>query len=146
MDGGAGNDILLGGTLESDGADFLDGGAGDDLVIGHWGADTLKGGSGSDLLLAGRLSFENLPGSVYSIQSEWISGRLPATKVANLSGTGEGPRNNGDVFLQGGSTALDDGAVDTILGESDADWLLIDLEEDLGLDIDPLEDIVTGIG
>jgi hypothetical protein len=55
--------------------------------------------------------------------------------VANLTGTGVGPRNNGDYFLTPGVTALDDGAVDQVLGGADQDWLLVDLETDLHADL-----------
>jgi hypothetical protein len=96
LEGGNGNDIVFGGTLTTDGDDWLTGGAGNDLLIGHWGADTLYGGSGSDLLVAGALEFLNLPLAIYSIQSEWLSGRPLATKVDNILGTGSGPRNNID--------------------------------------------------
>jgi Ca2+-binding RTX toxin-like protein len=47
IDGGAGNDTLLGG----DGNDAIDGGSGDDLVDGNRGDDTaLRGGSGDDTI------------------------------------------------------------------------------------------------
>jgi Ca2+-binding RTX toxin-like protein len=44
IDGGAGNDILVGNS----GIDVLDGGNGDDLLDGGSGADLLNGGSGND--------------------------------------------------------------------------------------------------
>lgn len=68
IDGGAGNDILYGGSgdntlLGGDGNDILfggsgsnvlDGGAGDDTLIGGRGTDILRGGAGNDLLDGGR--------------------------------------------------------------------------------------------
>lgn len=146
IEGGNGNDIIFGGTLETDGNDLLIGGAGNDLVIGHFGSDTLQGGTGSDLLIAGRLEFSVLPTAIYSIQAEWLSSRSLQTKVENLTGIGVGPQNNGNFFLQSGSTALSDGAIDTVFGDQDGDWLVINAEEDLALDIDVLVDIVTDIG
>jgi hypothetical protein len=53
--------------------------------------------------------------------------------VANLSGAG--PLNNGDYFLTPAVTALDDGAVDQVLGGADQDWLLVDLQADLLTDL-----------
>mgnify|MGYP000901341363 CR=1 FL=1 len=72
-------------------------------------------------------------------QSEWLSGRTYAERVANISGTGIGPRNNGDFFLQPGATVLDDGAVDTLLGGSELDWLIYRLTQDIFSDEEPGE-------
>jgi Ca2+-binding RTX toxin-like protein len=145
LDGGDGKDILFGGTLDSDGADLIVGGAGDDLIIGHWGADTLRGGTGSDLVMAGALFFADLPSAIYSIQAEWLSGRPLATRVENLTGVGTGPRFNGDFFLQPGVTALDDAAVDDVLGEGNEDWLVYDFAEDLAADLVPGVDVASDL-
>lgn len=148
--GGNGQDILFGGTLESDSQDTLDGGAGDDLLVGHYGADLLRGGAGQDLLIAGRLNFVDLPGSVFGIQAEWNSGRPIADRVANLSGTGTGDRNNGDIFLVPGDTVLDDSpsppaVTDQVFGESEDDWLLFDFVDDVAPDVSAA-DISTNLG
>jgi hypothetical protein len=135
LEGGNGNDILLGGTLSTDGNDTIFGGAGNDLIVGHYGADLLSGDAGQDLLIAGSLFFDNLPNAVYAMQAEWLSGRPYADRVANISGTGVGPRNNGNFFLTPTVTALDDGAVDQVLGGSDQDWLLADLQTDVVSDL-----------
>ena len=50
-DGGAGDDVLIGG--DNTVADTLLGGAGDDLLYGLGGADTLDGGKGNDTLFGG---------------------------------------------------------------------------------------------
>jgi serralysin len=64
LDGGDGNDLVIGSTIEdlligSDGNDLLSGyqdndrlfgSAGNDLILGSWGEDTLVGGSGDDVL------------------------------------------------------------------------------------------------
>lgn len=142
--GGNGNDILIGGTLSTDGNDSIYGGSGNDLIIGHFGADLLDGGAGRDLIIAGSLFFEDLPTAIYAIQSEWLSGRTYEERVANLSGTGVGPRNNGSSFLIPGATALDDGAVDQVLGGDDQDWLLADLESDLLPDL-AVDEIATDL-
>ena len=49
IDGGAGNDILIG----SDGRDAIRGGPGNDLIVGNSGADRLLGGRGNDQIFAG---------------------------------------------------------------------------------------------
>ena len=48
--GGRGDDVLVGGT----GDDELDGGRGDDVLIGGTGDDDLKGSAGADLLIGGQ--------------------------------------------------------------------------------------------
>jgi Ca2+-binding RTX toxin-like protein len=49
MDGGAGDDVLVG----SDGNDTMQGGAGDDVLIGGPGLDVLDGGDGDDIEIQG---------------------------------------------------------------------------------------------
>ena len=58
IDGGAGNDILTGGSGRSviiggSGNDVLYGGAGDDILLGGDGNDDLFGGAGNDVLVGG---------------------------------------------------------------------------------------------
>lgn len=136
IDGGDGNDILFGGTGLADGNDTILGGAGDDLIIGHRGADLLRGGVGRDLIVAGWLQYgDQIAIATFSLQAEWLSGRPYATRVANLAGTGSGPRNNGNFFLVPGTTALCDGAIDTVLGDAEQDWLLYSFAVDLNPDL-----------
>jgi hypothetical protein len=135
LDGGDGKDILFGGTLESDGDDTIYGGSGDDFIVGSYGADWLYGGAGQDLIVAGRLFFLNLPSSVFALQAEWTSSRPYADRVANLLGTGAGPRFNGNVFLTPGASAINDSSIDHLFGEADQDWLLVNLSQDLVSDL-----------
>ena len=72
---------------------------GPNLLIGGSGADTLIAGSGDDLLIAGTTAFDANEAALAAIMAEWTSGRDYATRVANLSGTGSGPRSNGNFFL-----------------------------------------------
>lgn len=144
LDGGNGHDILFGGTQSTDGDDTIFGGTGQDILIGHFGADLLNGGGGQDLLVAGSLYFpENLPASIYAIQAEWQAPRPLAQRVANLSGTGTQPRNNGENFLQPSTTILDDQAIDQVFGDDDADWLILAVDEDI-TSLDP-QDLVTDL-
>jgi hypothetical protein len=59
------------------------------------------------------------------IQLEWTSTRDYAARVANLRGTGTGPRANGGTFLTvsgTNATVSDDGATDYLKGGSGRDW------------------------
>ncbi|MGL4637046.1 MAG: beta strand repeat-containing protein [Beijerinckiaceae bacterium] len=47
--GGAGNDVIIGGTM----FDFIQGGDDDDTLVGGLGFDTLDGGAGNDILIGG---------------------------------------------------------------------------------------------
>ncbi len=129
--GGPGNDIILGGTQLSDGSDTLQGGEGRDILIGNLGPDLLDGGSGEDLLLEGRASFDNISAAVFAIQAEWLSSRDYVDRVANISGTGVGDRLNGNYFLTPGDTAINDGALDQLVGGGDLDWFLYDFFDDI---------------
>jgi Ca2+-binding RTX toxin-like protein len=144
LDGGDGNDILFGGTLSSDGNDTILGGAGSDVLVGHQGADLVRGGAGADLIIAASVYFVNLPMAAYAIQTEWTSQRSVEERIANLSGTGTGPRDNGAAFLEVGSSVINDDAVDEILGEGDSDWLLYDFSDDLAPDLDAA-DVATDL-
>ncbi len=125
LDGGLGNDILIGGTQPTDGADTLLGGDGRDLLWSHLGADSLDGGAGDDLLVGNQVTFgAQVPQAVFAIQAEWLSSRTFAERVDNISGTGIGPRLNGNFFLQDGVTVLDDAAIDELTGGADQDWFV----------------------
>jgi Ca2+-binding RTX toxin-like protein len=124
--GGAGNDLLKGGAgvsllMGGAGNDTLIGGSGRGVLIGGQGADRLVGGAGDDLLIGGTTTYDDAPASLYAILAEWSSGRDYATRIANLSGTGTGPRLNGNTFLTN-LTVLDDGVQDQLTGSSGLDW------------------------
>ncbi len=71
IEGGSGNDILLG----QDGDDSISGGAGRDIIIGGKGNDKINGGTDDDLLVAGYLGLANPSALLQQVQSEWISSR-----------------------------------------------------------------------
>ena len=106
---------------------------GADNLIGGQGADILIGSAGDDLLIAGFTNFDAVDAALLSLLAEWSSTRSHADRVANLSGTGTGPRLNGNNFLivQGASrTVFDDGAVDSLTGDAGLDWFLLNLDGD----------------
>jgi predicted outer membrane repeat protein len=121
MQGGGGNDVLVGGA----GNDTLIAGSGRDLLIGGSGAAQLVGNSGDDILIAGTTAFDTNQAALAALMAEWTSARSYADRVANLSGTGSGPRNNGSVFLIAsgpGATVFATTAVDQLLGGSGMNW------------------------
>jgi Ca2+-binding RTX toxin-like protein len=130
LNGGGGNNVLLGGA----GDDLLIGGGGRNLLIGGLGADTLNAGSGDDLLIGGTTAFDANEAELAAIMAEWTSGRDYATRIANLSGIGSGPRNNGNSFLIAsgpGATIFDDNAGDVLQGGSGMDWFFVGLSQDI---------------
>ncbi len=135
LDGGAGDDRLAAGggnsvLLGGDGADALFGGAGRDLLIGGADSDVLAGGAGGSLLIGGGTAYDGDEAALFAVLSEWASPRDYATRIANLSGTGTGPRLNGNVFLTAdgpAATVLDDGAGDVLAGGPGLDWFFAHL-------------------
>jgi Ca2+-binding RTX toxin-like protein len=144
--GGDGNDLLQGGGGPSvlaggAGDDQLLGGSGRDVLIGGLGSDQLVGNSGGDLLIAGTTAFDSDLAALNAILAEWTSARSYADRVANLSGTGSGPRANGDVFLIAsgtGATVFDDGAVNQLQGASGMNWYFAKRSGSL-------TDVITGL-
>jgi hypothetical protein len=63
--------------------------------------------------------------------------------VANLSGTGNGPRDNGNVFLIAtgpNATAFDDDSVDVLDGGSGMDWFFANQSGGVA------QDLIKGLG
>lgn len=135
LDGGDGNDLLVGGNgvnvlLGGDGSDLLIGGAGRDLLIGGRGLDLLAGNGGDDLLIGGTTAFDTNPTALAAVMAEWTSAHSFATRAANLSNTGGelAGRLNGDFFLLTagpGQTVFTDGALDLLIGGPGADWFFV---------------------
>lgn len=162
-DGGTGNDILLGGDGAEGANDNLSGGDGRDILIGDGGAtvmrhpvggaDTLDGGDGEDIVVAGVVVNAGLTAADFmAIRAEWISGRSFADRVANISGTGSGSRDNGDAFLALGTNVFNDkkassttATVDHVLGGTESDWILADVPDDFTDDYNSAEDLLTAI-
>ena len=133
--GGSGNDTIFGNfeRVETKNGQPSDGGeGGQNLIIDGGGSDTLyasqmadgaEGGHGS-ILVAGSTTLGE--SALLSVLSEWTSTRSYAARVANIEGTGSGPRNNGNSFLQAGVTVFDDGSHDDLFSDTkgELDWLL----------------------
>lgn len=146
LNGDDGNDILLGGDGAEGAKDRILGGAGNDILVGDGGignktrrgdSDDLYGGAGSDIVLAGYLLDQDLVLTLNAIRSEWTSGRTYEERVANILGTGVGPRDNGNAFLIAGQNVFNDrklGEVaeraDAVFGEDDLDWYFVDPSDD----------------
>ncbi len=141
LSGGSGPNVLLGGA----GRDKLIGGSKRDLMIGGTGRDKVVGNAGDDILIGGTTSFDAWEAALYAIMSEWTSGRTYAARVANLGGTGSGPRLNGNYFLQASGpaqTVFDDGDKDTLTGSAGKDWFFANYQG--GGVLDKITDFVTG--
>ena len=135
--GGAGNDRLQGGggdnvLVGAGGDDQLTGGRGRNVMIGGQGRDALSGGGNSDLLIAGSSAFDANDPALSAILAEWSSPRDYSTRVANLRGTGSGPRLNGTFYLQptGTPTVFDDQAADLLTAGAGQDWFFANTDED----------------
>ena len=144
VDGGEGNDILVGSSRPGSSVDTLIGGKGNDILIAQYGTSILQGGVGSDLLIAGIIPTNSLLiTNLLAIQSEWTSTRTYVDRIANLEGTGVGPRNNGDVYLTPGDTVIDNDTIDQVFGEADQDWFFANPGEDILSDVDVSEVVRT---
>ncbi|MBX9655190.1 hypothetical protein K2Y11_16370, partial [bacterium] len=150
LDGGSGNDLIIGDfdAINPGSADLLIGGDGNDLIIGSGGGDTLNGGLGQDLLIAGSIPLSRNNGVAYfpedffpddsypetpgyqEIWDVWRDGSSLENRQAELQGTVSSPLES-QYYLQPGTTILDDGAVDSVLGGSDGDWLVYDPGQDI---------------
>ncbi len=119
LDGGADHDVILG----EKGNDSLRGGTGRDLLIGGLGVDRLRGDSDQDILVGNSTVHDHNDAALVSILLEWTSSRSRSARMANLLGTGSGPRLNGHFFLNSQSI-VDDLAADRIEGSSSDDWII----------------------
>lgn len=139
MDGGAGDDHLVGGGVGSvliggPGDDMLIGTIGRDILIGGDGRDRLVGQGGEDILIGGSTSFTSGDdddllannAALLSILAEWNSDRDLETRMSNIDGSGAGPdfdaRDNADNYFQWGVTVTDDGDEDVLTGSAGTDW------------------------
>ncbi len=139
IDAGDDDDLVIAG----DGNDTVDGSDGRDLLIGGRGVDSLDGNIGDDLLIGGRVVHLTTD-DLQDIHTEWRSVNDFATRVDNILGDGN-PSSGDDGPLVPGQTLLSDNAIDTLLAGDDEDWLLVDLDDDLLPDFDPVDDLITEV-
>lgn len=158
-----GNNLIVGGSAadtiygayqtvhNKNGTTSNGGEGGQNLIIGGSGADTFyasqqvdgaEGGKGS-ILVSGPTTLD--PTALASVLSEWTSARDYATRIANISGTGSGTRNNGSSFLLAGVTVANDHSADHLFGDSKGlnNWLIETLSEDIANRVKPVETITA---
>lgn len=136
--GGVGNDTIFGAyqtVYKSDhvtvsnggegGRNLIVGGAGEDTLYASQATDGAEGGKGAALVAGTTLLDE---AALTAVLSEWTSARGYAERIANISGTGVGPRNNGDHFLVAG----DDSQLDQLFGDTNGglNWHLYTFTHD----------------
>jgi Ca2+-binding RTX toxin-like protein len=143
--GGRASDALIGGT----GNDWLEGRQGNDILIGGQDQDSLAGDQGDDLVIGAWTVWDTDPSALRAIRTEWSSARTFDQRIANLSGTGTGPRLNDHYFLQPNLTVYNDHAHDTMIGGPGRDWFFADLDAQNNDDdqlwwLDLRKDRVTG--
>ena len=139
--GGSGHDTIFGNYervektngQSSDGAEggqnLIIGGGGSDSLYASQMADGAEGGHGS-ILVAGSTTLDE--SALLSILNEWTSTHSYADRIANISGTGSGPRNNGDNILQASVTIFDDGTSDDLFSDTNGElnWLALAFADD----------------
>jgi PKD domain/RTX calcium-binding nonapeptide repeat (4 copies) len=143
MDGGAGDDKLIGGggpniLIGGRGNDTLIGGRGRNMLIGGLGADRLVGNVGDDILIAGSTRYDSGPdlaklandAILMQLLAEWNSTRSYEQRIANLR-AGAGPILGGaGVSLSKGTTVFDDTAFDRLTGAGGQNWFFFDPTRD----------------
>jgi Ca2+-binding RTX toxin-like protein len=154
--GGTGHDVIYGNfgtnTLTSNnttgnggegGQNLIVSGGGGDMIYASQIADGAEGGHGS-IVVAGTTKLSQT--ALLSILSEWSSTDTLAVKMANITGAPSSLNLNGANYLTPGSTILDDGVQDQIIGNSNGqpDWLLSTFAQDVVTrtkPTDPLTDL-----
>jgi Ca2+-binding RTX toxin-like protein len=149
VDGGQGNDSLLGGASDDwltgvSGADSITGGAGNDLLDGGDGADTIRGDAGADTL-SGGVGAADLVDYSYSTGAVWVD--LPNSEATGGDGhddviTGfEGAQGSGHA-----DTLTGDGAANRLAGGAGRDVLTGGLGNDTLLGQAGADSIAAGQG
>jgi alkaline phosphatase len=134
LDGGLGNDILVGGKLATNvlvgglGDDRIVGGLRGDVLIGGRGADHLQGGllgSGDDLLIGGETAYDLDRDALLAISTRWSSGGSYLARVDALRNGSNGlPALNA-------RTVFDDDTRDQLFGGLGRDWFFAGLDDEL---------------
>jgi len=129
--GGSGHDTIYGafganptGNGGEGGQNLIVGGGGGDTIYASQITDGAEGGHGS-ILIDGTTSLNQA--ALQAVLAEWTSARSLTDKIANITGTGSGSRNNGNSFLLPGMNVASDGVPDQITSDTNgsANWLLL---------------------
>ncbi len=124
--GQAGNDTLIGGVgnnilVAGDDNDKLVARPGRNILIGGTGRDKLYGNAFDDILIAGSTTHDEDDAALQAILNEWTSANNYITRVSNIR---NGGGQNG-AFVFDDTTVIDDGVVDTLVGDGGLDWFWI---------------------
>jgi Ca2+-binding RTX toxin-like protein len=122
-DGGAGNDVIVGGggrniELGGSGNDVLVGGAAGDFLIGGTGRDALVGGSGGDILVGGQTSHDGNQAALVQILNAWNAAASYNDRVAAIRAGTDG------VPSLDATSVMDDGVRDDLVGGPGLDWFI----------------------
>lgn len=133
--GGSGGDQLtaaLGGgiLIGNDGEDHLTGGDGKDLLVGGAGADMVAGAGADDILIGSSTVYDADTAKLQAIGYDLSAAADINAAIAAINASGS------DHALEG-STVLDDGTSDQVIGDGDDDWFL-------GFSDDVLSDVSGG--
>jgi Ca2+-binding RTX toxin-like protein len=125
--GGAGNDVLLGGSgadvlVGGMGNDTIDGRGGNDVLIGGTEKDDLKGGGGEDILISGSTIYDKDLNALEIIIGVWDSGDDYADRIEDLTAGTYG------VILDS-TTVSADGDEDKLKGEQGLDWFIAETKD-----------------
>lgn len=127
MTGGEGDDVFTNNTSTPSildglrGNDSLTGGTGRDFLLGEGGADLLAGGDEQDLLVSGPVTYDHHLEMLLEIFDLWLAEAPFNDRVVNL-------RDNN--YLVAGGNVFDEGAIDTLVGGTDIDWLIAEVPND----------------
>jgi Ca2+-binding RTX toxin-like protein len=113
---GGGPTVLVGGP----GTDTLTGGAAPSILIGGKGRNTLAAGAGGSLLVGGQTSYDHNEKALLALLAEWKGSESIDAKIKHLQA---GSHLAPGVPLNT-KTALNAGAVDTLIGGKGVDWFL----------------------
>lgn len=126
--GGSQSDTIYGNDLPNfiiggPGNDNLWGRAGNDLLVGGAGIDSLYGEAGDDVLVGGTTIYDTNTLALRTLLSEWNAPDSYDTKLGRLR------RGEPGYLLLAKSTAMNDNAVDRLLGGDGQDWFFLALGE-----------------
>jgi hypothetical protein len=122
LTGGSGHNIIVGGS----GTNTIFGRDAGDLLVSGKGQSTIVGRGGGDLDIAGWTSFDHNLQALAAILAEWISTDDLPTRVADLTGQGNGQGQglNGEFFLHVGKTVFRNLLPDSVTAGAGQDLII----------------------